>query len=164
MYRMARERVRWPAVADRARESSAAPWPPFWTAGTRRADLADQATDEQISAVRRARATRVRRLKKDLEASQRERYADVTQPEAPQRLGALPADLEGRRGFSLGGRHLFSLLRGVLWWLVGVDGVVRLVKIVVVSRGGVDDACAGGMWNGAAGAGPLMRQCRCRTR
>ncbi|MFD4976898.1 Mu transposase C-terminal domain-containing protein, partial [Streptomyces sp. NPDC058424] len=55
------------------------------------AGLADQATDEQISAVRRARATRVRRLKKDLEASQRERYAAATQPEAPQRLGALTA-------------------------------------------------------------------------
>nr|WP_229864710.1 transposase family protein [Streptomyces djakartensis] len=53
------------------------------------ADLADQATDEQITAVRRARAARTRRLKKDLEASQRERYAAVNQPEAPQRLGAL---------------------------------------------------------------------------
>lgn len=54
------------------------------------ADLADQATGEQISAVRRARAARSRRLKKDLEASQRERYAAVNQPAAPpQRLGAL---------------------------------------------------------------------------
>ncbi|MGW3643458.1 transposase [Streptomyces sp. NPDC005166] len=53
------------------------------------ADLADQATDEQISAVRRARAARARRLKKDLEASQRERYAAATQPETPRRLGAL---------------------------------------------------------------------------
>lgn len=53
------------------------------------ADLADQATDEQISAVRRARAARARRLKKDLEASQRERYAAVNQPEVPRRLGAL---------------------------------------------------------------------------
>ncbi|MFB1048374.1 hypothetical protein [Streptomyces chrestomyceticus] len=53
------------------------------------ADLADQATDEQISAVRRARSARARRLKKDLEASQRERYAATTQPEAPQRLGTL---------------------------------------------------------------------------
>ncbi|MFE9500355.1 Mu transposase C-terminal domain-containing protein [Streptomyces collinus] len=53
------------------------------------ADLADQATDEQISAVRRARSARARRLKKDLQASQRERYAAVNQPEAPQRLGAL---------------------------------------------------------------------------
>ncbi|MER7481261.1 transposase family protein [Streptomyces sp. NPDC126510] len=53
------------------------------------ADLADQATDEQISAVRRARAARSCRLKKDLEASQRERYAAATQPEAPRRLGAL---------------------------------------------------------------------------
>ncbi|MEU5347379.1 transposase family protein [Streptomyces sp. NPDC020766] len=53
------------------------------------ADLADQATEEQVSAVRRARAARSRRLKKDLEASQRERYAAVNQPEAPRRLGAL---------------------------------------------------------------------------
>ncbi|MCX4704340.1 hypothetical protein [Streptomyces sp. NBC_01373] len=53
------------------------------------ADLADRATDEQISAVRRARAARARRLKKGLEASQRERYAAATQPEAPRRLGAL---------------------------------------------------------------------------
>ncbi|MEU8984282.1 transposase family protein [Streptomyces sp. NPDC048309] len=53
------------------------------------ADLADQATDEQISAVRRARAARSRRLRKDLEASRRERYAAVNQPAAPQRLGAL---------------------------------------------------------------------------
>lgn len=53
------------------------------------ADLADQATDEQISAVRRARSARSRRLKKDLEASQRERYAAVNQVEPPQRLGAL---------------------------------------------------------------------------
>ncbi|NEC91748.1 transposase [Streptomyces sp. SID12501] len=53
------------------------------------ADLADRATEEQVSAVRRARAARTRRLKKDLEASQRERYAAVNQPEAPQRLGAL---------------------------------------------------------------------------
>ncbi|MFJ8637207.1 Mu transposase C-terminal domain-containing protein [Streptomyces sp. NPDC093568] len=53
------------------------------------ADLADQATDEQISAVRRGWAARSRRLKEDLEASQRERYATVNQPEAPRRLGAL---------------------------------------------------------------------------
>lgn len=54
------------------------------------ADLADQATDEQISAVRRAtRSARARRLKKDLEASQRERYAAVTQAGPPRRLGAL---------------------------------------------------------------------------
>ncbi|WP_121709950.1 Mu transposase C-terminal domain-containing protein [Streptomyces sp. E5N91] len=55
------------------------------------ADLADQATDEQISAVRRARAARSRRLKKDLEASQRQRYAAVTQAEPPRQLGALTA-------------------------------------------------------------------------
>ncbi|MCF3137556.1 Mu transposase C-terminal domain-containing protein, partial [Streptomyces olivochromogenes] len=53
------------------------------------ADLADQATEEQVSAVRRVRAARTRRLKKDLAAAQRERYAAVNQPEAPQRLGAL---------------------------------------------------------------------------
>ncbi|WP_416071583.1 transposase [Streptomyces sp. ME02-8801-2C] len=53
------------------------------------ADLADRATEEQVSAVRRARAARTRRLKKDLEASQRERYAAVNQSAAPQRLGAL---------------------------------------------------------------------------
>ncbi|MEU6010869.1 hypothetical protein [Streptomyces sp. NPDC047453] len=66
------------------------------------ADLADQATDEQISAVRRARATRVRRLKKDVEASQHERYAAVTQPEAPQRLGALIRDGRGWHTCRLG--------------------------------------------------------------
>ncbi|MFE2972772.1 Mu transposase C-terminal domain-containing protein [Streptomyces sp. NPDC059340] len=53
------------------------------------ADLADQATEEQVSAVRRARAARTRRLKKDLQASQRERYAAVTQAEPPRRLGTL---------------------------------------------------------------------------
>ncbi|MFD4369990.1 hypothetical protein [Streptomyces sp. NPDC058486] len=53
------------------------------------ADLADQATEEQVSAVRRARAARARRLKKDLEASQRERYAATTQAGPPQRLGVL---------------------------------------------------------------------------
>lgn len=53
------------------------------------ADLADQATGEQIAAVHRARAARARRLKKDLEASRRERYAAVNQPAAPRRLGAL---------------------------------------------------------------------------
>jgi putative transposase len=53
------------------------------------ADLADQATEEQITAVQRARAARTRRLKKDLQASQRERYAAATRAEAPQRLGAL---------------------------------------------------------------------------
>lgn len=53
------------------------------------ADLADEATEEQVGAVRRARAARVRRLRKDLEASQRERYAAADRPEAPRRLGAL---------------------------------------------------------------------------
>ncbi|WP_285509490.1 hypothetical protein [Streptomyces sp. NBRC 13847] len=53
------------------------------------ADLADQATEEQLSAVRKTRAARARRLKKDLQASQRERYAAATQAEPPRRLGAL---------------------------------------------------------------------------
>ncbi|MEU6709746.1 hypothetical protein ABZ940_39665, partial [Streptomyces wuyuanensis] len=53
------------------------------------ADLADQATEEQVRAVRRARAARSRRLKKDLEASQCERYAAATRAEPPRRLGAL---------------------------------------------------------------------------
>ncbi|MET7312277.1 hypothetical protein ABZS68_35875 [Streptomyces sp. NPDC005571] len=53
------------------------------------ADLADQTTDEQISAVRRARAAHTRRLKKHLQASQRERYAAATQAEPVRRLGAL---------------------------------------------------------------------------
>ncbi|MFF4174248.1 Mu transposase C-terminal domain-containing protein [Streptomyces sp. NPDC001744] len=53
------------------------------------ADLADQATEEQRRAVRKTRAARARRLKKDLEASQRERYAAATQAEPPRRLGAL---------------------------------------------------------------------------
>ncbi|MFF3610092.1 Mu transposase C-terminal domain-containing protein, partial [Streptomyces sp. NPDC002463] len=59
------------------------------------ADLADQATDEQISAVRKARAARTRRLKKDLQVSQRERYAAATQAEAPKRLGALTTTQAG---------------------------------------------------------------------
>lgn len=53
------------------------------------ADLADQATEKQVSAVRRARATRSRRLRKDLEASPRECYAAATRAEPPRRLGAL---------------------------------------------------------------------------
>ncbi|MGI5484826.1 Mu transposase C-terminal domain-containing protein [Streptomyces lavendofoliae] len=53
------------------------------------ADLADQATEEQVSAVRPARPARARRLKKDLKASQRERYAAATQAGPPRRLGAL---------------------------------------------------------------------------
>ncbi|MCZ4100991.1 MULTISPECIES: Mu transposase C-terminal domain-containing protein [unclassified Streptomyces] len=55
------------------------------------ADLADQATEEQVSAVRRVRAARTRRLRKDLEASQRERYAAATEPGPPRRLGTLSA-------------------------------------------------------------------------
>ncbi|WP_326600890.1 Mu transposase C-terminal domain-containing protein [Streptomyces sp. NBC_01800] len=53
------------------------------------ADLADQATSEQVSAFRRARVARTRRLRKDLQASQRERYAAATQAEPARRLGAL---------------------------------------------------------------------------
>ncbi|MEU0663699.1 transposase family protein [Streptomyces lavendulocolor] len=53
------------------------------------ADLADQATEEQVSAVRKTRAARARRLRKDLEASQRERYAAATRAGPPRRLGAL---------------------------------------------------------------------------
>ncbi|MEV0912479.1 hypothetical protein [Streptomyces hokutonensis] len=53
------------------------------------ADLADRASGAQVSAVRRARAARTRRLRKDLQASQRGRYAAVNRSEAPRRLGAL---------------------------------------------------------------------------
>lgn len=73
-------------------------WPrlgiaPIYHAATGRylgpADLADQATSEQVSAFRRARVARTRRLRKDLQASQRERYAAATQAEPARRLGAL---------------------------------------------------------------------------
>ncbi|MFF7930927.1 Mu transposase C-terminal domain-containing protein [Streptomyces sp. NPDC007940] len=79
------------------------------------ADLADQATDEQISAVRRARAARSRRLKKDLQAVQRERYAAVNQPAAPQLLGALTtaqaeAELAHAAGTSLSDLALPDLI------------------------------------------------------
>ncbi|MFF7258546.1 Mu transposase C-terminal domain-containing protein [Streptomyces microflavus] len=79
------------------------------------ADLADQATEEQVSAVRRARAARARRLKKDLEASQRERYAAVNQPEAPRRLGALTtaqaeAELAQAAGTDLSGLAMPDLI------------------------------------------------------
>ncbi len=69
------------------------------------ADLADQATEEQVSAVRRARAARSRRLKKDLEASQRQRYAAATRAEPPRQLGALTgaqADAELARSAGIG--------------------------------------------------------------
>ncbi|WP_373432376.1 Mu transposase C-terminal domain-containing protein [Streptomyces afghaniensis] len=69
------------------------------------AGLADQATEEQVRAVRRARSARSRRLKKDLEASQRERYAAVTQAAPPRRLGALTgaqADAELAQSASTG--------------------------------------------------------------
>ncbi|MGW6395371.1 transposase [Streptomyces sp. NPDC055103] len=53
------------------------------------AELADAATPEQISAVRTARAARTRRLRQDLAAAQRERYAAATRPGKPERLGAV---------------------------------------------------------------------------
>jgi putative transposase len=79
------------------------------------ADLADQASDEQIRAVRRARAARSRRLKKDLEAVQRERYAAVNQPATPQLLGALTtaqaeAELAQAAGTSLSDLALPDLI------------------------------------------------------
>ncbi|WP_374203097.1 Mu transposase C-terminal domain-containing protein [Streptomyces sp. ST2-7A] len=73
------------------------------------ADLADQATEEQISAVRKARAARARRLKKDLQASQRERYAAVNQPEAPRRLGALTTAQAGAELARAAGTDLSDL-------------------------------------------------------
>ncbi|WP_243878709.1 hypothetical protein [Streptomyces sp. KS 21] len=44
------------------------------------ATVADEASPEQITQVRTARAARSRRLRKDLAAAQRERYAAVTRP------------------------------------------------------------------------------------
>ena len=59
--------------------------------------LADQATEEQVRAVRRERKARTRALAKDLEASRDlERYAAAAQPGAPRRLGAVTA-LEAER-------------------------------------------------------------------
>ncbi|WP_052434695.1 Mu transposase C-terminal domain-containing protein [Streptacidiphilus melanogenes] len=56
------------------------------------AHLADQATPDQISAVRTARQARSRQLRKDLEASRdRERYAAATVPGPPRTLTALTA-------------------------------------------------------------------------
>ncbi|MGY0458639.1 transposase [Kitasatospora sp. cg17-2] len=58
------------------------------------AHLADEATPEQIAAVRRARTARTRRLRRDLEQAQAqryERYAAATRPEAPRTLDALTA-------------------------------------------------------------------------
>lgn len=55
------------------------------------ATVADEASPEQITAVRTARAARSRRLRKDLTSAQRERYAAVTRPGKPQRLGAVSA-------------------------------------------------------------------------
>ncbi|MFJ3928535.1 Mu transposase C-terminal domain-containing protein [Streptomyces sp. NPDC090022] len=53
------------------------------------ATVADEASPEQITAVRTARAARSRRLRKDLAAAQRERYAAATQPGKPERLDAV---------------------------------------------------------------------------
>ncbi|WP_284717983.1 Mu transposase C-terminal domain-containing protein [Streptomyces sp. G1] len=53
------------------------------------ADLSNEASVEQITAVRTARATRTRQLRKDLTAAQRERYAAVTRAEQPKRLGSV---------------------------------------------------------------------------
>ncbi|MFJ9080339.1 Mu transposase C-terminal domain-containing protein [Streptomyces sp. NPDC102278] len=55
------------------------------------ATLADEASPEQITAVRTARAARSRRLRKDLTSAQHERYAAVTRPGKPERLGAVSA-------------------------------------------------------------------------
>lgn len=55
------------------------------------ADVSGEASAEQITAVRTARAARARRLKKDLSAAQRERYAAATEPGRPKRLGAVTA-------------------------------------------------------------------------
>ncbi|WP_125817516.1 hypothetical protein [Streptomyces sp. WAC07149] len=53
--------------------------------------VADEASPEQITAVRSARAARSRRLRKDLAAAQRERYAAVTRQGKPERLDAVSA-------------------------------------------------------------------------
>ncbi|MFE5549932.1 Mu transposase C-terminal domain-containing protein [Streptomyces sp. NPDC056534] len=55
------------------------------------ADVSDEASVEQIAAVRTARAARSRRLRQDLKSAQRERYAAVTRPEQPRRLGSVTA-------------------------------------------------------------------------
>ncbi|MFC5665009.1 Mu transposase C-terminal domain-containing protein [Kitasatospora misakiensis] len=58
------------------------------------AHLANEATAEQVAAVRRTRAARARGLAKDLKDAQRrrhERYAAATGPEAPRLLGPLTA-------------------------------------------------------------------------
>lgn len=56
--------------------------------------LADAATDEQLAALRRARATRARRLRADAKAAEalrRERFAPTTTPDDARRLVALTA-------------------------------------------------------------------------
>ncbi|WSW02319.1 hypothetical protein OG509_39815 (plasmid) [Streptomyces sp. NBC_01006] len=55
------------------------------------ATVADEASPEQITQVRTARAARGRRLRKDLAAAQRERYAAATRPGKPERLDAVGA-------------------------------------------------------------------------
>ncbi|MFF8271829.1 Mu transposase C-terminal domain-containing protein [Streptomyces sp. NPDC016562] len=60
------------------------------------AELADQASPEQISAVRSARAARGRRLRKDLAAVQQERYRAQARPGRPEQLQALTSQEAGR--------------------------------------------------------------------
>jgi len=59
-----------------------------------RAFLADQASPEQVAAVRRARAVKQRRLRADLRAAERtrrQRYAASTVPQPPRPVGAITA-------------------------------------------------------------------------
>lgn len=63
------------------------------------ATLADQATPEQIAALRRARARKAQRLRADLRAAERarrDRYAAATTPAPAKRLEAITADEAGR--------------------------------------------------------------------
>ncbi|WSG86678.1 transposase family protein (plasmid) [Streptomyces sp. NBC_01727] len=60
------------------------------------ATLADQASPEQISAVRTARAARSRRLRKDLAAARQERYGAQDRPGRPEAVKALTAQEAGR--------------------------------------------------------------------
>ncbi|WP_392748989.1 hypothetical protein [Streptomyces sp. LN590] len=54
-----------------------------------RRSRSDEASAEQITAVRTARAARTRRLRKDLAAAQHQRYAAVTRAEQPKRPGSV---------------------------------------------------------------------------
>ncbi|WP_435882400.1 transposase [Streptomyces kronopolitis] len=60
------------------------------------AEVTGQANSEQISAVRAARAARGRRLRKDLAATQQERYGAQTRPGRPERLKAFTAQEAGQ--------------------------------------------------------------------